>query len=59
MPMWPPIEQSFMVPVAGDLAATDSLPEHGIGVAVIGPVVKYRLFSGPSGSIPGFMSSYM
>ena len=48
-----------MVPVAGDLAATESLPEHGTGVPVSGPVVRNSLFSAPRASIPGFNSSYI
>ena len=44
------MEQSFIVPVAGDFAATESLPEQGAGVPVRGPVVRNSLFSSPSAS---------
>ena len=53
------MEQSFIVPVAGDFAATESLPEQGAGVPVRGPVVRNSLFSSPSASMPGFSSSYI
>ena len=38
------MEQSFIVPVAGDFAATESLPEQGAGVPVRGPVVRNSLY---------------
>ena len=47
------------MPVAGDFAATDSLPEHGTGVPVSGPVVRNSLFFSPRASIPGSSSSYI
>ncbi|MPN04232.1 hypothetical protein SDC9_151468 [bioreactor metagenome] len=52
------MEQSQIVPVAGDFAAIDSLPEQGILVPVKGVVIKISLLSSDRGSIPGFNSSY-
>ena len=37
------MEQSFIVPVAGDFAATESLPEQGAGVPMIELAVKAML----------------
>src|SRR4030042_6601558 len=41
----------------GELAATTALPVFGAGMPAIGPRATMNLFSGPSGSMPGFSSS--
>ena len=56
-PKLPPLLESNMVPVSGDLETVAYRPEVGQVVPVRGPAANTRIFSEESGSTPGFTKS--